>query len=160
MADKQQFVEDMGLYFEKIGLTRMGGRIIGWLLICDPPRQTMGDLVEALQASKSSVSTALRMLEQYSIIIRFTRPGERRDYYRLAPDLWVWTFKARMHLVSDMRELAEHGLALMQDEPPEQRRRLELMRDVNGYLEREFPQLLAGWEDEKKTLGYDDDEFN
>lgn len=152
--NKQQFVEDTGLYFEKIGLTRMAGRIIGWLLICDPPYQTMGDLVEALQASKSSISTSLRMLEQYSLIQRFSRPGERRDYYRLAPDIWVWSFQSRMHLVTEMRQLAEHGLALLADESPEQRRRLELMRDVNGYLEREFPKMLEGWEIEKKAKGY------
>ncbi|MBI5670289.1 MAG: MarR family transcriptional regulator [Chloroflexi bacterium] len=154
MDNQQQFVEDCGLYFEKIGLTRMAGRIIGWLLICDPPQQTMTDIVDALQASKSSISTSLRMLEQASLIQRFTRPGERRDYYRLAPDLWIWSFKARMHLVTELRELAEHGLTLLADEPPDQRRRLELMRDVNGYLEREFPKLLDGWQQEKKAKGY------
>lgn len=154
--NKQQFVEDTGLYFEKIGLSRMGGRIIGWLLVCDPPHQTMGDLVDALQASKSSISTSLRMLEQYSLIQKFSRPGERRDYYRLAPDIWVWSFKSRLHLITEMRQLAEHGLALLEDEPLEQRRRLELMRDVNNYLEREFPKLLEGWEQEKKAKGYTD----
>ena len=152
--NKQQFIEDTGLYFEKIGLARMGGRIIGWLLVCNPSYQTMGDLVDALQASKSSVSTSLRTLEQYSLIQRFSRPGERRDYYRLASDIWVWSFKSRMHLITEMRQLAEHGLALLEDEPLEQRRRLELMRDVNGYLEREFPKLLEGWEQEKKAKGY------
>lgn len=154
MDNQQQFVEDCGLYFEKIGLTRMAGRIIGWLLICDPPQQAMSDIVDALQASKSSISTSLRMLEQASLIQRFTRPGERRDYYRLAPDLWIWSFKARMHLVTELRELAEHGLHLLADEPPEQRRRLELMRDVNSYLEREFPKLLDGWQQEKKAKGH------
>jgi hypothetical protein len=155
MENKRQFVEDCGLYFEKIGLPRMAGRIIGWLLVCHPPEQTMGDLVDALQASKSSVSTALRLLEQYALIQRFTRPGERRDLYRLAPDLWVWSLKTKMHLVAEMRALAEHGLALMDGEPPEHRRRLELLRDVNGFLEKEFPKLLEQWEDEKKSLGYE-----
>ncbi len=156
MDQRQQFVEDSGLFFEKLGLTRMAGRIIGWLLVCDPPHQTMGDLVDALQASKSSISTSVRQLEQYALIQRFTRPGERRDYYRLAPDIWVWSFKARMHLVTEMRELAEHGLTLLEGEAPEHRRRLELMRDVNGYLEREFPKLLDGWDREKQAKGYDE----
>ncbi len=156
MDQRQQFVEDSGLFFEKLGLTRMAGRIIGWLLVCDPPHQTMGDLVDALQASKSSISTSVRQLEQYALIQRFTRPGERRDYYRLAPDIWVWSFRARMHLVTEMRELAEHGLTLLDGEAPERRRRLELMRDVNGYLEREFPKLLDGWDREKQAKGYDE----
>lgn len=154
MNHHQQFVEDSGLFFEKIGLTRMAGRIIGWLLVSDPPHQTMGDLVDSLQASKSSISTSVRQLEQFALIQRFTRPGERRDYYRLAPDIWVWSFKARMHLIAEMRELAEHGLTLLDGEAPEHRRRLELMRDVHGYLEREFPKLLDGWEQEKQAKGY------
>ena len=154
MEQRQQFAEDSGLFFEKMGLTRMAGRIIGWLLVSDPPHQTMGDLVEALQASKSSISTSLRQLEQFALIQRFTRPGERRDYYRLAPDIWVWSFRAPMHLVRDMRELAEHGLTLLDGEAPEHRRRLELMRDTHEYLEREFPKLLDGWEQEKRAKGY------
>ena len=42
---KQQFVEECGLYFEGIGLTRIAGRVIGWLLICDPPYQLQSELV-------------------------------------------------------------------------------------------------------------------
>ncbi len=30
----------------------MAGRVIGWLLICDPPAQTFNQLVAVLRASK------------------------------------------------------------------------------------------------------------
>ncbi|MCP5095569.1 MAG: MarR family transcriptional regulator, partial [Chloroflexi bacterium] len=49
--DAQYFVEDVGLFFEQVGLPRMSGKIMGWLLIADPPHQSMSELVEALQAS-------------------------------------------------------------------------------------------------------------
>ena len=67
---QQQFVEECGLYFEGIGLTRMAGRIIGWLLISDPPHQTQGDLVEVLQASKSSISVALKTVPFTCALVR------------------------------------------------------------------------------------------
>ena len=35
------YVEDFGLYFEQFGLARTAGRMLGWLLVCDPPHQTM-----------------------------------------------------------------------------------------------------------------------
>ena len=51
-VDKQHFVEEVALVFEEIGLIRMAGRILGWLLISNPPYQSADELAEALQASK------------------------------------------------------------------------------------------------------------
>ena len=85
---EQQLTEDFGLFFEHLGVPRMAGRILAWLLICDPPEQTMQDLVDALGASKSSISTMTRMLINFRLIERLSLPGERRDFYRVRPDLW------------------------------------------------------------------------
>ena len=155
MDKKQQFVEEVGLYFERVGLTRMEGRVIGWLLICDPPQQSMGDLVEALQASKSSISVALRTLVTLYLIEQVSIPGERRDYYKASSDMWNRSFHARMHQLTEMRQLAERGIELLSDEAPERRQRLELMRDHNAFMEQEFPRLLERWENIKKAKGYD-----
>jgi DNA-binding transcriptional regulator GbsR (MarR family) len=152
---RQQFIEEVGLYFERIGLTRMEGRIIGWLLICDPPHQTMGELVEAIGASKSSVSVALRTLTTLYLVERVSIPGDRRDYYKVDSDMWNRSFRARMYQVTEIRKLAERGIELLADEPPERRRRLELTRDHNAFMEQEFPKLLEQWEAIKKAKGYD-----
>ncbi len=152
---KRQFVEDFGLYFESTGLTRMEGRIIGWLLICDPPHQSMGDLVEALGASKSSISVALRTLVTLYLIEQVRVPGERRDYYRASSDMWTRSFRARMHQLIELRDLAEHGLTLLAEMPKAQRKRLELMRDMNDFLAQEFPKLLDRWDEIKREKGYD-----
>ena len=37
--EERNFVEDVGVVFEKTGLPRMAGRMFGWLLISDPPYQ-------------------------------------------------------------------------------------------------------------------------
>jgi DNA-binding transcriptional regulator GbsR (MarR family) len=55
---EQEFVEACGLYFESAGLTRIAGKVIEWLLICDPPHRLQSDLVAALQASKSASAPA------------------------------------------------------------------------------------------------------
>jgi DNA-binding transcriptional regulator GbsR (MarR family) len=81
------YVEEFGLFWEQMGLPRMTGRILGWLLICDPPEQTMTDLTEVLQASKSSISTGTRMLIQFGFIERISLPGERKDYYVASGEL-------------------------------------------------------------------------
>jgi DNA-binding transcriptional regulator GbsR (MarR family) len=154
MHEQQQYVEDVGVYFEKAGLTRMAGRIIGWLLICDPPLQTMQDIGAALGASKSAISTALWQLQQYTLVDRVSLPGERRDYYRVRGDMFYRSWQARMSQLVEIRLLAERGLALLEDASEEQRQRLQMMHDFNLFLEREFSLLLERWEAEKRTRGY------
>ncbi len=152
----QRFIEECGLYFEGIGLTRIAGRIIGWLLICDPPHQLQSELVDALGASKSSVSVALKDLTALYLVERFTLPGDRRTFYRTSKDMWSRSFRARMQQVTELKTLSEHGLEALREEPPQRKQRLEFMRDMNAFMEAEFPKLLDAWDEIKKAKGYDD----
>lgn len=86
-AYQQEFIERMGLIAEADGLPRIGGRLFGLLLISDQPR-SLDDLADALGASKASISTDARRLLERGIVERVTRPADRRDYYRLAPDFY------------------------------------------------------------------------
>ena len=83
----QQFVERMALICEKEGMPRIAGRIFGYLLATDQTF-SLEDLAERLQASKASVSTNARMLEQFGMIRRVSVLGDRRDFYRVQDDPW------------------------------------------------------------------------
>jgi DNA-binding transcriptional regulator GbsR (MarR family) len=83
----QQFVERMGLICEKEGMARGAGRIFGLLLVAGRP-YSLDELAETLQASKASVSTNCRMLEQLGMIQRVSPVGDRRDFYRAESDPW------------------------------------------------------------------------
>lgn len=50
-AGTAQFVEDLGLYFEAYGLTRMAGRMLGHLLVSAPGHQSADQLMNALRWS-------------------------------------------------------------------------------------------------------------
>ncbi len=80
--EELHFVEDIGLFFEKMGMPRMAGRILGVLLISDPPAQSITEIAEKLRASKSSVSIMARLLVENGLIERVASPLPRRDYYR------------------------------------------------------------------------------
>lgn len=146
----RRYAEDVALHFEQGGLSRTAGRIFGWLLICDPPRQTMDDVAEGLQVSKSSVSTATRLLIQVGLIERLSLPGERRDYYCVSEGVWQTIMRERETQVTAFRRLAEQGLDLLVDEPAERRERLQEMRDFYAFFEEELPVLLDRWEAERK----------
>ncbi len=150
-VEKQHFVEEVALVFEEIGLTRMAGRILGWLLICNPPYQSADELAEALQASRGSISTMTRLLIQLDLIERIGFPGDRRDYFRMKPDVWAQLLQARLEQITDLHQLAERGLALLDNEPPELQLRLQDMHDLYSFVEAELPILIERWEQERAT---------
>jgi DNA-binding transcriptional regulator GbsR (MarR family) len=144
--DEQHFIEEVGVEFERAGLTRMAGRILGCLLVCDPPHQSTSDLAETLQASKGSISTMTRLLIQAGLVERLSLPGERRDYFCIKLGAWSQLLQHKLQQIASIRQLAERGLDLLQDEDPERRHRLEEMRDIHAFFEQEWPQLLERWE--------------
>ena len=48
-----------------------------------------------------------------------------------------------VHRLRQTREVAEAGLSLIADRPPESQARLREIRDFYGFFEREWPAILA-----------------
>ncbi|MCP4357697.1 MAG: MarR family transcriptional regulator [Chloroflexi bacterium] len=136
------YVEEFGLYYEQFGLPRTAGRVLGWLLVCDPPRQTMNELVEVLQVSKSSISSASRVLIQTGLADRISLPGKRRDYYRINEDAWIRGWELQIQQAPQMRQMAERGLALLDSESDIRKKRLVEMHELYTFMEVESPKLL------------------
>ncbi len=148
-SEKAQFVEEMGLMFEGVGLPRMAGRIFGWLLISSPQQQSSGELAERLQASKGSISSMTRLLIQLSLIERVSLPGDRRDYFQIKPNSWSHMTEQRLAQITAFRKLAEKGLELIKGYPPQLQNRLQEMHDIHAFWERELPVLNQRWEQEQ-----------
>ncbi len=149
-VEDKHFAEEVGIFFEQTGMPRMAGRILGWLMISDPPHQTTGELTQALLASKGSISTMTRLLIRLGLIERLSLPGQRRDYFRIKIGAWHQMLKESMVQVTAFRQLAEHGLELIEDKAHFNRQWLEEMRNMYAFFEREFPTLLERWEQEHK----------
>jgi len=148
-SEQSHFIEEMGLMFEQVGMPRMAGRIFAWLLISNPPLQSSGELVDGLQASKGSISTITRLLIQIGLIERVSLPGDRRDYFQIKPNAWSQLAQQRLTQITAFRALAEHGLDLMEEAPPHLKQRLQEMRDIHVFWERELPLLNHRWEAEQ-----------
>ncbi len=148
--EEKQFVEEVGIVFEQTGMPRMAGRILGWLLISDPPHQSTDQLTKALMASKGSISTVTRLLIRIGLIERLSLLGVRHGYFRLRPDAWQNAIRHGIDEIKMVRQLAEHGLELLTDKPPLTRKWLEEMQDMYAFFEREFPAMVERWEQEHK----------
>lgn len=136
------FVEEFALVFESTGTPRIAGRILGWLMVCDPPEQSATQLAQALGASKASISTMTRVLAQGMLIERVPKRGSRQDFYRIRPGAWTDLTIKRLSALSIYTQLAEKGLELMKTAPPEQRVRLEEMRDLFRFFELELRGMI------------------
>ena len=149
-VEKKQFAEEVGILFEQTGMPRMAGRIVGWLLISDPAHQSTSELVEALTASKGSISTTTRLLIRIGLIERISLPGQRHDYFRVKPNAWHQMLKDTMIQTTTFRQLMEKGLELLRDNAHSNRALLEEMHDMYAFFEREFPVLFERWEQKRK----------
>lgn len=147
--ERSEFVEHVGEVFSKAGHPRIAGRLLGWLLICDPPHQAADELVAVTGASKASVSVMLRLLGAARLVERIGVPGERRSFYRLRPTAWSEEMGGKTAQFAEMRKIAERGLELV-GVAAEQRRSLESMRDFYGFFEQALPSLLARWEKQRR----------
>ena len=153
--DQLGYVEDFGLLFEQFGQPRMVGRVLGMLLVSGLEEHSAGELAGLLRASRGSISSATRTLVQTGLVQRVSRPGERRDYFRVRPGAWNELMRERMAQVYAMREMAERGLSVLDSVDsgePEARRGLEEMRDFYAYWERELPAVLERWEQQNTTI--------
>ena len=82
---RSEFIEKTGLISQAEGLPRIAGRVFG-MLIFDGDMVSFGDLTTRLQVSRASISTSIRILEERGLVKRMTKPGERQDFFHLAPN--------------------------------------------------------------------------
>jgi len=81
-AARADFIEKMGILAQMDGMPRIAGRLFA-MLVFDGRRYSFSELAEALQVSRASVSTNVRLLEEREVIRRVARPGDRQDYFEL-----------------------------------------------------------------------------
>ena len=148
--EEKHFVEDISFYFEQMGLPRTAGRVLGVLLISDPPAQSLTDLCALLDASKSSVSTTTRLLVEMDLIERVPSPVPRQVYFQFKPGGWAVFVRQRLRLWASLHQIAEHGLDLLQDRDPALRDRLQEAHDMFSLIEEELPMLLKRIEEERR----------
>jgi len=148
--EEMHFIEDIGLFFERMGMPRMGGRILGVLLIADPPAQSISELSHRLRASKGSISVMARLLVENGLIERVASPVPRQCYYRFKPGGWILYMRQWLGLMSALHEIAERGMTLMKGRTPALRERLLEAHDLFSTVEHEFPALLNSLEAKRK----------
>ena len=82
------FVDGLGTASATSGvLSQLQGRIFAVLYLEDHPL-SLDEIAEALQLSKSNISTNIRGLVEWHLVRRVAVRGSRKDHYQAADDFW------------------------------------------------------------------------
>ncbi|MFB7440948.1 GbsR/MarR family transcriptional regulator [Streptomyces mirabilis] len=146
------FADHVGrFYARQYGFPPMAGRLLGYLLVCDPPQQTIDELSQALLASRSAITGAVKLLESHGTARRTRAAGERMDRVGLDPaDRQPRNLDSAIH--KEHAALFREGLALLTDAPPERRAPLEEMAALAEFLADRLPRLVDEWHTHRDTL--------
>ena len=113
------WAERVATFFaEHYGLPPITGRILGWLMICEPAEQSAGEIADAIGASRASLTTNMRFLIASGLVRRLTRPGARTSYYRIDDGMWDAVIRRRIASMMSFSQITLDGMNLVGAESP------------------------------------------
>jgi DNA-binding transcriptional ArsR family regulator len=148
MATEQQlaFADSAGaVWAREYGLPPVTGRVLGYLAVCDPGQQTIADLAEALLASRSAITAAVKELEGLGAVQRRRAAGERLDRVSLNPAAALEPRGFDPAGYERLAGLAREGLGMIKHADPQRRALLAEAAELYEFLAARMPELLAEW---------------
>jgi DNA-binding transcriptional regulator GbsR (MarR family) len=134
----QNWVERVAAAFaQHFGLPPITGRILGWLLICDPPEQSAGEIANAIGASRASLTTSMRLLTVGELVRRRHRPGDRTTWFQIDDDAWEKVIRQRIAAMASLREITEDAMTLIGADSA-RAGRVRAAHDFFGWLSEAF----------------------
>jgi len=138
-------------YARRYGMAPMVGRLLGYLAICDPRDQSIAELSEALLASRSAITGAVKTLDTLGLIRRSRAAGDRMDR------IWIDLSSARstgfdVTEYKEQGDLAREGLDLLADAPPERRAVLLEWAAFSEFLVTRLPEVEQDWKRHRQAL--------
>lgn len=147
MTTATDFIEKFCMIAEQDGFPRIAGRIMAFLLVNEGP-YTLDELAEELQISKTSASTNARLLEQHGIIERVLKPGDRRDFYRLAEDHWERMFDVVKKRMQAFQQVIEKTIESLPPTAEYGRKRLLETQRFHSFMLKQIDKHIEEWREQ------------
>jgi len=87
VASRQRFVDLWGRMASTWGISRTMAEVHAWLFITGGPRHAE-EVMQALGISRGNASMTLRRLEEWELVRRVHRRGDRKEYFEAEQDVW------------------------------------------------------------------------
>jgi DNA-binding transcriptional regulator GbsR (MarR family) len=151
-ADELAFTDRMAAFYAREhGFPPIAGRVLGYLLICQPPEQSIAELSTALLASRSAITGAVNLLTGYRVVRRTRSAGQRMDHVTIDPQALDPTGFAEA-AYREQAALARQALDLLPDSPSLRRTMLEEAAAFFDFLAERMPALLTEWHARRDRL--------
>ena len=85
---REEFIEKVGVIVQGEAFPRISGRVFA-TLIYDGEPVLFGELAEKLNVSRCSISSSVRLLENFRVIKRVAKPDDRQDYFQIADNAFA-----------------------------------------------------------------------
>lgn len=141
MTAEHEFIEHFARLLEQEGGSRIAGRMSA-LLLLSANELALDEIAERLQASKASISTNARFLEQWGLVERVSRPGDRRDYYRAREDGAVMLLERRLDWMRRLRDAATEGASTPAAQDPVVKDRFASLCRLHAFATRNVERTL------------------
>ncbi|MFI2741530.1 GbsR/MarR family transcriptional regulator [Zhouia sp. PK063] len=87
LEQRKMLTEELGVYFESCeGMSPLSARIYAYIVLQGEEGASFEELQEELEASKSSISTNLQVLQSMGRLGYYTKPGDRKRYFKIHDD--------------------------------------------------------------------------
>lgn len=150
MIKNEEFIEEVGLFYEKYGLPKMAGRILGCLISSKTDNNSFDQLKDTLKASKGSISGNIKLLLSQRMIEKHMVSGDRKSYYRIAISSLENLMEAKAQSITEFRQMLERGVAMNANKKGSNYRKISEIIEYYAFLEKEIALLKTKWENRNK----------
>lgn len=103
---RKELIEELGVYFENCeDMSPLAARIFSMLVLSEGNGVPFDEIVEYLEASKSSISTNLQLLQTSGNVTYCTRHGDRKRYFKIDPKHIVTRLEKKIEMWEKERTL-------------------------------------------------------
>lgn len=159
MADNisltQQIVADFAEGYSNFGLNPLMGRIVGLLIISKDP-QSLDDIVDQLEMSKGPISQICRRLKERGLIEKVWVPGDRKDYYQAADDIFGKAYANQINKMQNNIEIAEKYLTQAKSMDSKDadyiKRQMKIMKTFYELMDEYNQKFVEAWQEKHKEI--------
>lgn len=132
------YVERLGVALQPAAESLSAGRLLGWLLTCEPAAQSIRQLSLALSTTPSTLGGDVEVLRQAGYLETLNAPRPPGPLHQVRPDAWRAALALPQRYAAERRVLIEEGLALLEHTTPQRRQRLMSMHQVFAFAEAHY----------------------
>jgi hypothetical protein len=125
-SELSRFTEGMGVYFQNQGIPRIGGRVLGLLMIAHEPLSAE-EIGSILKVSRGSISTNFRLLIASGMVEKVTFHGDRTTYFKFSESALEQRMAVGINGAIAFKKLMQQGLVAL---PPGNIARGHLERSI------------------------------